>query len=93
MLGAFFVYDEVLPYTPPTERLLECAQVRGCRSVRSAVFTKVGTYIVSSAEDDTVKVWDLKYMKAPTTIIRQRMGVNRSVVPRTSSTCEPLPWT
>ena len=61
--------------------------------MRSAVFTKVGTYIVSSAEDDTVKVWDLKYMKAPTTIIRQRMGVNRSVVPRTSSTCEPLPWT
>ena len=57
------------------------------------MFTKVGTYIVSSAEDDTVKVWDLKYMKAPTTIIRQRMGVNRSVVPRTSSTCEPLPWT
>ena len=44
------------------------------------MFTKVGTYIVSSAEDDTVKVWDLKYMKAPTTIIRQRMGVNRSVL-------------
>ena len=45
--------------------------------MRSAVFTKVGTYVVSSAEDDTVKVWDLKYMKAPTTIIRQRIGVNR----------------
>lgn len=60
------------------------------RPVTSAAFTKVGSYIVSSS-DRAIKVWDLKYLKAPVTSVRLPCMVNRlSVSPTVSTIAVPL---
>jgi len=48
-----------------------------CRAVNTATFSTVGTFIVSSSKDRTIRVWDLKYMKSPITIIRLPSGANK----------------
>ena len=55
------------------------------RSVTSAAF--VGSdKVVSSSDDTTCKVWDLKNMRSPITTIRTDSGVNRLLVATTTST-------
>ena len=55
------------------------------RSVTSAAF--VGSdKVVSSSDDTTCKVWDLKNMRSPITTIRTDSGVNRLLVATTKST-------
>jgi WD40 repeat protein len=47
------------------------------RSVRVAVFAKSGAYVVTGGDDHAVKVWDVRSLRAPTAIARQRNNINR----------------
>lgn len=49
------------------------------RSVTSAVFTKEDK-VVSSSDDRSVKVWDLRNMRSPLATIRSDSAINRIAV-------------
>ena len=47
------------------------------RNVTSVVFSRTDSYIVTASDDRYVKVWNLKFMRSPISIIRNDAGVNR----------------
>lgn len=53
-----------------------------CRSVTSAVFVK-DDKVVSSSDDRSVRVWDLRNMRSPVATIRADSAVNRLAVSST----------
>jgi len=76
-------------FRKPSSAMTVCQAHSG--TVNSAMFSTVGNYVVSSSDDRTIKVWDIKYLKAPVHVIRPGSGCNRiSISPFASMIAAPL---